>query len=79
LLKRPQMLYASQLLYVLCMGLSRCSATLFLGNLSRARKHTSAAAVLVITDVVWTVGSCLAIALCGRLEAPWEEVGSLVG
>jgi hypothetical protein len=74
-----QMLYASQLLYVLSVGLSKCSATLFLGNLSRNKKHTTAASALTTASIAWMIGSCLAVALRGPLATPWENVGSLVG
>jgi glyoxylate carboligase len=72
------MLYGSQLLYVSSIGLSKCSATLFLGSLSRVKRHTTAASALTAASITWTIGSCLAVALRAPLTAPWENVGSLV-
>lgn len=34
------------------------------------------ASALTATSIVWTVGSCLAVALRGQLSAPWQNVGS---
>ena len=67
-------MYASQVLYILSMGLSRCSTTLFLHNLAQSKKHTTASIVIVALSVAWTVGSCFSIALRGNLSAPWEDV-----
>jgi hypothetical protein len=68
------MLYASQILYILSMGLSKCSTTLFLHNLAQSKKHKVASTVLVALSTAWTVGSCFSIALRGNLSAPWEDV-----
>lgn len=68
------MLYASQVLYILSMGLSKCSTTLFLHNLAQSKKHAAASIVLVTLSVAWTIGSCFSIALRGHLSAPWEDV-----
>jgi Na+-driven multidrug efflux pump len=67
-------LYTGQILYILSMGLSRCSTTLFLHNLAQSKKHTVASIVLVALSVAWTIGSCFSIALRGNLSAPWETV-----
>jgi len=60
------------------MGLSKSSTTLFLDSLSRSKKHTRASLGLKAGILIWTIGSCLTIALRGQLAAPWLDIGPLV-
>lgn len=71
-LNRKQILYASQILYIVSMGLSRCSTAFFLRSLSRAKEHNVVGLACASVAVLWAVASILAIALRGKLSAPWE-------
>ncbi|KAK3109704.1 hypothetical protein LTR53_016758, partial [Teratosphaeriaceae sp. CCFEE 6253] len=67
-----KLLYASQILYVLCIGLIKVSTSLFTARfLTRGASHTRLAYLTTGCGVLWTVTSMLAIALRPDLSHPW--------
>ncbi|OQO02776.1 hypothetical protein B0A48_11058 [Cryoendolithus antarcticus] len=72
-------LYASQILYILSVGTSRCSMALFLRNLSRDKKDTKLGVAVAAVALLWTVASVLAIAIRGDASGPWLSVSAFFG
>ncbi|KAM0714980.1 hypothetical protein Q7P37_009445 [Cladosporium fusiforme] len=70
-------LYASQILYIVSMGLSRCSTAFFLRSLSRAKKHEVVGSGIAGVAVLWAIASIFANALRGDLSAPWRDTKTL--
>lgn len=69
------MYYASFLLFILALGLSKISVVCFQARLvaaSRQRKVFQGAVVLI---AAWTAASFLALALQCNLSKPWQLVG----
>jgi hypothetical protein len=69
------MYYASTLLFVVALGLSKISVVFFFLRLTVVKHHGrvfNAAAALV---TAWTVGSTFAVALQCNLTHPWIIVG----
>lgn len=65
-------MYASQITYVVAMGLTRVSASLFIGHVTRYLPQVKMAWGITGLAGAWTVGACLAIALGGDLAMPWN-------
>ncbi|OQN98981.1 hypothetical protein B0A48_14841 [Cryoendolithus antarcticus] len=72
-------LYASQILYILSVGTSRCSIALFLRNLSRDKKGTKVGVAVAAIALLWTVASVLAIAIRVDASGPWLSDSELFG
>nr|OQO30673.1 hypothetical protein B0A51_01948 [Rachicladosporium sp. CCFEE 5018] len=72
-------LYASQILYILSVGTSRCSIALFLRNLSRDKKDTKVGVAVAAIALLWTVASVLAIAIRVDASGPWLSDSELFG
>ena len=69
------LLYTSNLFFILCLGLSKCSVICFLRRLSRDRNHKIVFDCATGVMILWTVASLLAIALQCNLSMPWVIVG----
>lgn len=67
--------YASNLFFILALGLSKVSVVFFLRRISRAKHHKLAYDVVIGLHVLWTVGSFLALALQCDLSSPWTVIG----
>lgn len=68
-------LFAAEILYILCLGVSRFNTAHFLGRLSRERRQRTIGRALSSLTVAWIVASVFAIALRGNLSSPWLVVG----
>ena len=71
-----QVLFASELLYVSSIGLSKSSTAMFLGSLTRNERQKRTSLAIAIGCIVWTAASVLVIALRGTLTAPWMSTNS---
>jgi len=69
------MYYASTLLFVVALGLSKTSVVFFLLRLSPVKHHRRVFNVAVVLVTAWTVGSTFAVALQCNLTHPWILVG----
>lgn len=70
--------YASELLYVLSVGLTRISTALFLGGLSRAHSQKLTGWCLAAVAGAWSIASVVTIAVRGDISQPWATPGPLV-
>ena len=66
-----QTLYAADILYVVSVGLSKCSAALFLGSLTSSTKQRMVGRIVAFVCACWTIGSGLVVALRGDITKPW--------
>lgn len=66
------MWYSSELLYVLCVGTTRISSSLFLGGLSRGTLQNATGWIFAGLSTAWTIAGIIVIAIRGDLSAPWE-------
>ncbi|KAK5069183.1 hypothetical protein LTR64_008663 [Lithohypha guttulata] len=73
--KVQSLYYASNLFFILALGLSKVSVVFFLRRISRAKHHKLAYDVVIGLHVLWTVGSFLALALQCDLSSPWTVIG----
>ena len=64
-------IYAGQLLYIICVGLTRCSTSFFLSGLSREKTQRLTGICLAVVSAAWTVASVVVIAVSGDISAPW--------
>jgi hypothetical protein len=64
--------YVSELLYVLCVGLTRISTSLFLGGLSRAKSQNITGWTFAGLSAAWTIACVFAIAIPVDIARPWE-------
>jgi hypothetical protein len=70
-----RMYYASNILFILAIGLSKISVVCFLRRISRTNaKHKIAFNTAIALIAAWTFGSVLAIALQCNLGHPWITV-----
>ncbi|KAH8707348.1 hypothetical protein HC256_010623 [Beauveria bassiana] len=67
-----QNLYASQIFYIVSLGLCRVSAALFIVYISHSGPHIQPAQSLAIITAVWTASSLLAICMRGNIAQPWK-------
>lgn len=65
-------LYASQLLYVTAMCLSKVSTALLIARLTRVRKHLLATKLVSAFSGAWGIAAILALALRCNLAHPWS-------
>ncbi|KAF1731188.1 hypothetical protein CRV24_009267 [Beauveria bassiana] len=65
-------LYASQIFYIVSLGLCRVSAALFIVYISHSGPHIQPAQSLAIITAVWTASSLLAICMRGNIAQPWK-------
>ncbi|KAM0665942.1 hypothetical protein ACQRIU_005286 [Beauveria bassiana] len=65
-------LCASQIFYIVSLGLCRVSAALFIVYVSLSGPHNQPAQSLAIITAVWTVWSLLAICIRGNIAQPWK-------
>ncbi len=70
-----QDVYASDLLYIVGMWLTKCSAAFLFLRLSPDRVHMAAAKALLAASTVFMLISVLAVALRCSLAHPWLVVG----
>lgn len=68
-------LYAGELLYIFCLGVSKCATSLFLSRLSRERLQVNTGLSLAASAMVWMLGSVLAIAIREPTSNPWLTIG----
>lgn len=73
------MYYASNLFFILALGLSKISVGFFLRRLSRAKHHKIVYNIAIGLMGVWTVASFFALALQCDLGQPWTIVGENCG
>jgi hypothetical protein len=66
-----QALYASQILYLLSIGISKSSTALFFGSLTRNKRQKWPSYAVAIVCGIWTLACILVIALRGNLAVPW--------
>ncbi len=67
-------LYASQILYIASLGLTRLSSAFFVTRLSRHEQHKLIARGWLVLCVIWTIASILVISFRGNLAHPWSTV-----
>ncbi|KAI1078492.1 hypothetical protein F5B20DRAFT_547215 [Whalleya microplaca] len=67
--------YARDLLFVLCVGLSKLSVYLNLLTLSPSRIHRHMTHALGLFVLVWTITSFLGVAFQCRTHGPWDNDG----
>lgn len=70
-----QLLYASDLLYIITNVLAKCSTTLLIVRISRMRQQLLTCYVALLLIVAWGFGSFLAEALRCDLSRPWLYYG----
>lgn len=70
-----QSLFAADLLYIICMGVSKIATAYFLGHLSREKRQNLIGHTLAGLAAAWTIASVLAVALRQPLSAPYLTVG----
>ncbi|KAH7138367.1 hypothetical protein B0J11DRAFT_13764 [Dendryphion nanum] len=66
-------LYASTLLYVLTLGISKISILLFLRKLFHTKAHKLATTLLNSIVICWTVAITISVAFECSLPTPWER------
>ena len=70
-----QMYYTSTILFILALGLSKCSVASLLIRLTPDKSHKRLFHAVLALMGVWTVGSVFAMALQCNLARPWVLVG----
>ncbi|QLI69581.1 uncharacterized protein G6M90_00g061930 [Metarhizium brunneum] len=65
-------LYASQILYILSVGLCRVSAALFIARMTYLGPQAKPAHVIATSSSLWILISVFVIAFRGPLDRPWE-------
>lgn len=70
-----QMYYSSTILFLLALGLSKCSVACLLIRLTPDKSHKLLFNAVLVLMGAWTVGSVFAIALQCNLARPWVLVG----
>lgn len=70
-LKTTQALYASDILYIVSIGLSRCSTAFFLSSLTRDNRQKIIGVVIATLAATWAVASVFVVALRGDQSHPW--------
>jgi len=66
-----QIYYASNVFYILSLGLSRIAMVVFIRQLTPVEQHRRALSVLAAIIAAWTVAACVAVALQCDLGEPW--------
>lgn len=64
-------LYTSDILYIIAIGLSRCSTAFFLSSLTRDQKQRIIGVVIATLAVTWAIASVFLIAIRGDTTQPW--------
>lgn len=70
-----RMFYASNLFFILAIGLSKISVVCFLQRLSPNKRHKLVFNIVLGILAVWTVASLFSIALDCNLSHPWVSIG----
>lgn len=65
-------MFASQLLYIITVGLCRLSASFFIARMTYFGPQTRPAYVIATLSCVWMVGSVFAVAIRGDVSQPWQ-------
>lgn len=69
-----QAIYASDILYIVSIGLSRCSTAFFLSSLTRDQRQKTIGVVIATLAATWAVASVFVVAMRGDQSAPWETL-----
>jgi hypothetical protein len=72
-------LYIGEMLYILCIGVSKTATAIFLGRLSQERKQNITGLTLAGSSLAWMLGSVLAVGIRGNLSEPWFTVPNVCG